>query len=270
MNRYRELEKLQETVRSEIPSVAVDWLAAVRKEMEKLTKAALSGDLTDEQFRALVEKTSKRLPELLDKMNHEALSGLMEKGMGAAMANGMAERLKTARPKTQEKRAKLPWEKDVLLGARGGGKGKRCGNSWIPRWKRCGKDDGREWEEANAEEAVMLSRVSGKKLKGGARILATPEGIRHAEKGHAHQLTEKDWQQLRGRMFDPRTEKKPVLTKIREDAIQFNFPRGGDQMEAVFTVHASKGVFPGELRLKTFKMLDPRDILRKKNEDSGG
>jgi hypothetical protein len=93
MKRYRDLEKLQETVRADIPAVAISWLAAVRKEMEQLTKAALSGEVSDEEFRALVEKTSKRLPELLDEMNHEALADLMESGMGAAAANGIAQRI---------------------------------------------------------------------------------------------------------------------------------------------------------------------------------
>lgn len=100
MKRYRDLEKLQATVRAEIPTVAIDWLAAVRKEMEKLTKAALSGDVSDAEFRGLVEETSKRLPKLLKKMDHDALAKLMETSMGAAMANGLAARLGPARRET--------------------------------------------------------------------------------------------------------------------------------------------------------------------------
>lgn len=92
-SRFRDAEKLAETVRGEIPAVAVTWLEAARKEMEMLTKAALSGDVTDEEFRRLVEETSKRLPELLDTMDHDALAGLMETGMGAAMGNGIARRM---------------------------------------------------------------------------------------------------------------------------------------------------------------------------------
>lgn len=97
-NRFEDAEKLAATVRAEIPAVAVSWLASVRKEMEKLTTAALSGKVTDAEFRAMVEKTSKRLPEMLKDMDHDALAKLMEEGMGAAMGNGIAERLKTARP----------------------------------------------------------------------------------------------------------------------------------------------------------------------------
>lgn len=99
MKRYRDLEKYQANVRKEIPGVAVSWLAAVRKEMEKLTKAALSADVSDEEFRAMVEETSKRMPELLDEMDHDALAKLMEESMGGAMANGIAARLENLPPK---------------------------------------------------------------------------------------------------------------------------------------------------------------------------
>jgi hypothetical protein len=178
------------------------------------------------------------------------------------MANGIDARLQDARPKREEKRARLPWERDALLGERGG-KGKRCGNSWIPRWKQCGDGDGREWDEANAEEAAVLARLTGEPFRAGARILATADGIRHAEKNHRHQLTEKDWKQLRGRLFDPRTERQLTDSGRDGKAVQFNFNRGDDPMEAVFTIHFPHRKSPGELRLKTFKMLDPRDVARK-------
>lgn len=246
-SRFQDAEKLAATVREQIPAVAIDWLAAVRKEMEKLTRAALRGDVTDAEFRAMVEATSKRLPELLAEMDHQAIAGLMETGMGAAMGNGIASR-SVAVPATPKK-AKLPREKAVLLAS---GKGKRCGNSWIPRWKQCGKNDGREWAEAGAEDAAVLQRLTGHPFKAGARILATPDGIRHAEKGHKHQLSEKDWKQLRGRLFDPRTDRETTRSKNHEAGIAFRFLRGTDRMEAVFTIHFPHQKSPGELRLKTF------------------
>jgi hypothetical protein len=151
MKRFREMEKLQETVRAELPGVAVAWLAALRQPLEELTMAALNGKVGDEEFLKRVEDFAEKIPGLLEEMDSAALAGLMEGAMGAAMANGIAARVR--RPEAGDwKEAGLPWEPEALLGARRGG----------------------------------------------------------------------------------------------------------------------KGVFPGELRLKTFKMLDPRDILRKKNEDSGG
>ena len=63
------------------------------------------------------EATSQRLPELLEEMDHEALAALMEEGMGAAMANGIAHRTSDVERRTsKEGRAKLPWERDALLG----------------------------------------------------------------------------------------------------------------------------------------------------------
>jgi hypothetical protein len=104
MSRFKDAEKLAETVRGEIPAAAINWLSAARKEMEKLTRAALRGDISDDEFRAMVEATSKRLPTLLDDMDHDALAKLMEDGMGAAMGNGIGEREKTARRKTRKKK----------------------------------------------------------------------------------------------------------------------------------------------------------------------
>ena len=49
--------------------------------------------LDKREFRAMVEATSKRLPELLHEMDHAALGNLMEESMGAAMATGISARL---------------------------------------------------------------------------------------------------------------------------------------------------------------------------------
>lgn len=138
MNRYRTLETLQANTRDALPSAAVLWLAAVRIEMEKLTKAALSGEVSDEEFLALVEETSKGLPDLLDRMDHDALARLMEDSMGAAMANGMSARM-------NKHTAQSPWSVGGLLfGSRKKGRGKRCGNSWISPDKECRNESRKE------------------------------------------------------------------------------------------------------------------------------
>ena len=97
MNRFRTHEQLSAATRARLPEAVGPWLAAVRAEMEKLTTAALSGEVSDEEFRALVEETSAALPDLLDRTDHDSLAGLMEHGMGAAMANGIAARHTGAR-----------------------------------------------------------------------------------------------------------------------------------------------------------------------------
>ncbi len=45
----------------------------------------------------------------------------------------------------------------------------------------------------------------------------------------------------------------PVFqTKTQEAAVEFRFPRGRDQMEAVFTIHFPFSGSAGELHLKTY------------------
>jgi hypothetical protein len=97
--RHKTGEKLMAATRAEIPRAAVKWLAAVREPLEILTMAAVSPDVSDDQFVELVEAFSESLPGLLGKMDHEALAELMEGSMGAAMANGLTARTSnTERP----------------------------------------------------------------------------------------------------------------------------------------------------------------------------
>lgn len=93
MTRFRQFEKLSQVVRAELPTVAVPWLAAVRRPLERLTMAALDPGTSDEDFRRMVAEFAESLPELLEEIDHDALAGLMEGAMGAAAANGIAERL---------------------------------------------------------------------------------------------------------------------------------------------------------------------------------
>lgn len=93
MDRFKQAEKLAAATREEIPKVAVQWLAAARAPLEKLTMAAMDPDLSDEEFLTLVKDFSDSLPGLLDEMDHDALAKLMEHGMGAGMANGISQRL---------------------------------------------------------------------------------------------------------------------------------------------------------------------------------
>jgi len=91
MDRAREFETLAETVRKDLPGVAVRWLAAARAPLQELTMAALSGDVSDEEFLEMVEDFAKRLPGLMAEMDHDALGDHLEKAMGAAMGNGIAQ-----------------------------------------------------------------------------------------------------------------------------------------------------------------------------------
>lgn len=179
--RYRDLERLQAAARKQIPAAALAWLAAARAPLEELTTAALSGQVSDADFREMVERFAAKLPELFDQLDHNALATLMETTMGAAMANGIAERHKTSRLKTQDRKAKLPWEEEAWLAA--GGKGKPCGNSWIPRWKRCVVNMGSSQWQGSAKEmhararATMQNTPTLKHPESGVEMIVTADGI---------------------------------------------------------------------------------------------
>lgn len=189
-DRFKDMEKLAAATRKRIPGAAVLWLAALRKPLEKLTMAALDPALSDEDFRALVEKFAKDLPGLMDELNHDELAKLMEDGMGAAMANGIGQR-SAASGQREEKKAKLPWETDVLLG----------GNKKRDRRGRFARKDGggdaspepvkikeRVWEgtprEMHRRAAEMMR--GGKTLQhpaSGAEMKVTEDGIRKSLHG---------------------------------------------------------------------------------------
>lgn len=173
MNRYRELEKLQSATRARIPEAAVAWLAAVRGPLEELTVAALSGTVTDAEFAERVKAFAESLPDLMESMDHDALGKLMEESMGAAMAAGLsARRQKTGRQKTEDLKGKLPWEVEAWLAGRG--KGKRCGNSWIPAWKEC---------RVNFGDSLWTGDAKGLHTRAEAEMKAVKTAVQHPESG---------------------------------------------------------------------------------------
>jgi hypothetical protein len=93
MNRHRQSESLAAAARAELPRVAVQWLAAARKPLEKLTRAALDPAMTDAAFMALVQDFSESLPGLFTQLDSAALADHMTASMGAAMGNGIAQRI---------------------------------------------------------------------------------------------------------------------------------------------------------------------------------
>jgi hypothetical protein len=105
MNRFQDAEELAATVRAEIPSVSVAWLAALRAPLEELTMAAVNGVVSDAEFLNQVDAFIKKLPELMETMDHDALGNLLEEGMGAAMGNGIAQRTSNVERRTSNEPA---------------------------------------------------------------------------------------------------------------------------------------------------------------------
>ena len=249
-NRFQDVEELAATARQELPGVAIAWLEAARKEMEKLTMAALSGDVSDEEFAAMVEATSQGLPGLLDKLDHAPLETLMENTMGAAMGNGIASRMEDSRPAVSM--AKLPWEVDAYLA----GKGKKCGGSYIPAWKKCRLSAGsvedilahiKEGRDGNytAKGKPLDAKPFGmvKKhapmLRKTAVPTASSDDVRHALKNHTKELTADDWASV---LIGPRPGDtvRPSRTDSGSAAIEVFTPRPSGYLLKVYRVTASK------------------------------
>ncbi len=115
MNRFRNIEDQQAAARAELPSVAIQWLAALRSPLEQLTMAAVNGEISDAEFHALVEKFTTDLPALMDSLDHDALASHMENNMSEAMINGILQRVKDT-PSTVK--GKAPEDSDALNAAR--------------------------------------------------------------------------------------------------------------------------------------------------------
>lgn len=236
MNRHRQAEELSARVREELPRVAVQWLAALRRPLEELTRAALAHDLPDAAFRALVEEFSRRLPSLMEELDHDALAAPMEEAMGAAMANGIAARLTPAR------QAKSPWSRATYEAGRGNRRGKRCGDSWIPAWKKCNLSAGsvedilahiREGRPGNytavgkplSAKAYGMVKKHATALRRSARPTASADDIRHALKNHAMELTTRDWATVLAGP-QPGDTIRPSRTEGGAAAIEVWTPRG--------------------------------------------
>lgn len=81
-------EKLTENVLEDLTGVEAKWLGGVKPYFRRLVAAALSRNVTDAEFVAVLERAQKEMPELFAHMRHEAVASALEKAMGAACANG--------------------------------------------------------------------------------------------------------------------------------------------------------------------------------------
>ena len=275
-HRFEDLERYAAAaVRAGLPAVVMEWLAPARARLEVLTRSAVDPEVDDETFLQMVRRAAAELPELMEELGTTSLAEYFEAAMGAAAVAGMTARGAAASGQRTAVAGidgeYLPWS-IVEAARRKMRRGERSPNqtrkpfdeTLHPRGAagrftfkpgavaRGGREAVLEWREADAAEAALLSRLTGRGFKPGALILAREGAMLHVEHHHKHQLSEKDFKQLRGRLFDPRTERALTRTANHEDAIAFRFLRGEDRMEAIFTIHFPHRKSPGELRLKTY------------------
>ncbi|MGE9267648.1 MAG: phage portal protein family protein [Verrucomicrobiales bacterium] len=84
--------ELSSNVLQDLTGVSKQWLSPVRPAFERLAALAMSKNVTDEDFVQALEKAQRELPELFDRLDHEALEASMTKAMSSAFFNGVASR----------------------------------------------------------------------------------------------------------------------------------------------------------------------------------
>lgn len=85
--------RLTNAVLEDLTGVSERWLGPIKPIFKKLVVMARDSQVSDEEFRSALEKSSNLLPELFGHMDHLALANALEKAMGAAMINGAVGRM---------------------------------------------------------------------------------------------------------------------------------------------------------------------------------
>ena len=256
--RYRELEKLQAAARKPLPDVAVAWLAAVRKPLEKLTMAALSGEVSDAEFREMVVKFSASLPGLMETMDHDALGTALEASMGAAMANGMAAR--RLKDEGRSMKAKLPWEDDAWLAGRNykrdaDGKfsqtnGTRVADSRKSLRKRMTLSEKKKMDAPDTLKAEIIARYE----KGVTVHSPTGRNVHFGKRAAIH-LAEKEGNRARFADLAEKTAANP--DEVWQDGLRVRYIKNPETGGRNKFLVVSRRISEGEEEVVTFTKRNP-------------
>lgn len=88
-DRHRQTERLAAAARARLPAITPAWLAPLRAEIERLTRAASQGTLSDAQLLRRIQALHDRAPRLLSRLDPAPLADLLEATMAAALLNGI-------------------------------------------------------------------------------------------------------------------------------------------------------------------------------------
>jgi len=86
--------KLLDSAISDVLGVNAEWLAPIRPKIGALFALAAKEETTDSEFQAALERLIDEVPGMFDDLNKEALASHLEAIEGAAVVNGVAERIK--------------------------------------------------------------------------------------------------------------------------------------------------------------------------------
>ncbi len=87
----KQRDYLEKHYRSHLPIILNEWLDEARTELEKLTKACLSPDVSDAEFTKLMEEWAKDPHKILNKLNVSSLTNHLTDTMGSYAAIGKTE-----------------------------------------------------------------------------------------------------------------------------------------------------------------------------------
>ncbi len=195
MDRYAALERLQARAHRQLPAAAREQFAPFRTLASEWARLAVSGTDAD-LLSLLLDRGTERAPvKLLRQADPAPLARALEQAMAPAILTGATTRLPRRSP---------------IAAKAGAARGKPCGNSFIPAWKKCRLTAGsvedildhiREGRTGNyiAEGKPLPPNSYGmvKKhfpsMKSSATPSAASDDIRHVLKHHAAELTAKDW-----------------------------------------------------------------------------
>lgn len=83
--------KLVDNVLEQLTGVEAKWLAGVKPFFLDLVNKAQNEEVTDEQFIHALARAQRELPELFNRLDHDAVADALEAAMGAAAVNGATQ-----------------------------------------------------------------------------------------------------------------------------------------------------------------------------------
>ncbi|HEY4414478.1 MAG TPA: DUF935 family protein [Verrucomicrobiae bacterium] len=83
------VDQLVDHALADASGIAPRWLGAVRPIFEELMSKAVNSNVTDADFIAAVEEAQAKLPEVFDRLDHNALARVIEGVLGASTTNGL-------------------------------------------------------------------------------------------------------------------------------------------------------------------------------------
>lgn len=84
-------DKVVDEVLEDLTGIEAKWLGGVKPFFVSLVQAAQNDQLSDAEFVRVIERARAHLPELFNRLDHDAVANALEAALGAAVVNGAIE-----------------------------------------------------------------------------------------------------------------------------------------------------------------------------------